>query len=116
MIAATTMAVGMGGISANAAEVSPRYSGPTGYVSFGNGATAGIYRDSTSIFLSTEGNSTTSVVSVKLKSASYTTLGSGLGVTYADSDGYVSHSYTGTGITYVTGYHIADGDSQSTAR
>lgn len=116
LIAATTMAVGVGVLSASAAEITPRYSGPTGYVSFGNGAEAGIYRDSSSIFLSTEGNSSTSVVTVKLKSASYTTLGSGLGVTYADSDGYISHSYSGTGISYCTGYHEADGYSQSTAR
>ena len=116
LIAVTTMAVGASALSASAAEVTPRYSGPTGYVYFGNDAKAGIYRDSTMISLSTEGNSSTSVVTVKLKSASYITLGSGLGVTYADSDGYVSHIYSGTGITYCTGYHVADGYSQSTAR
>lgn len=115
LIAATTMAVGIGALSASAAEVTPLYSGPTGYVSFGNGAQAGIYRDSTSISLSTDGGNS-SYVSVKLTSASYTTISERSGTTYEDTDGYVSHNYSGTGITSAKGYHVAGSSSVSTSR
>lgn len=115
LIATTTMAVGFSVLSVSAAEITPRYSGPTGYVSFGNGATAGIYRDSSSIFLSTDGGNN-SYVSVKLSSASYTTISEKSGTTYDDTDGYVSHSYSGTGITSAKGYHVAGSSSASTSR
>lgn len=115
LIAATTMAVSVGALSASAAEVTPRYSGPTGYVSFGDGAQAGIYRDSTSIFLSTSGGNS-SYVTVKLKSASYITIKEASGITYDDTDGYISHSYSGTGITSCKGYHTTYDGYVTTSR
>lgn len=115
LIAATTMAVSVGALSASAAEVTPRYSGPTGYVSFGNGAQAGIYRDSTSISLSTSGGSS-NFVSVLLYSVSYTTINEKSGTTYEENDGYVSHSYFGTGITSCKGYHETNHGHVTTSR
>ena len=115
VMAVTTLAVGSVGITASASDVSPCYSGPTGYVSFGNGAQAGIYRDSTQISLSTDGGNS-SYVSVKLSSAAYKTLSEKSGTTYDDTDGYVSHSYSGTGITSARGYHVAGSYSVNTSR
>ena len=123
VMAVATMAVGAGSISASAEEIttpeSPviidEYSGPTGYVSFGNGAEAGIYRDSGLVCLSTDGGND-NYVSVKLTSASYTTLSEPSGTTYDDTDGYVSRSYTGSGITSAHGHHCAGNYSVDTAR
>lgn len=117
LMATASLATGIIGMGASAAdvttpaepEITERYAGPTGYISFGNGATAGIYRDENLIFLSTEGRYSNSIVSVKLTSASYRTINEGTGTTYEESDGYVSHSYSGTGITHAEGSHIADG-------
>ncbi len=117
IIAATTLLVGTTGIITSATEITTpessgiieRYSGPTGYVSFGSGATAGIYRDSSLIVLSTSGNSD---VTVMLNTASYKSLSESVGTTYA-SVGGVSHSYTGSGITYSKGYHTANDGNDS---
>lgn len=54
--------------------------------------------------------------SVKLTSASYTTISERSGTTYEDTDGYVSHNYSGTGITSAKGYHVAGSSSVSTSR
>ncbi|MBQ7002816.1 MAG: hypothetical protein IJN57_02445 [Oscillospiraceae bacterium] len=108
-----SLAVGAVGVSASAAEISPRYSGPTGYVSFGDGATAGIYRDSTQINISTKWN-TGSTVYVELTSTSGAAA-SGQKNKYG-YNGYASLNYTGSGFTYATSYHSAGGDSISLAR
>lgn len=117
IMAVASLAISATGVVASAADVTTpvtpeiieRYSGPTGYIPFGNGATAGIYRDESLIFLSTEGRYSNSIVSVELTSASYRTINEGTGTIYEESDGYVSHSYSGTGITHAKGSHIADG-------
>ncbi len=96
-------------------EVVEEYNGPTGYVSFGDGATAGIYRDSSLIFLDTQGGSNNSHVSVKLVTAGYDTIDEEPGTTHAGT-GYVSRNYRGSGIVYATGLHTADGAEQGTAR
>lgn len=124
IMAVASLAISATGVVASAAdvttpvtpEITERYAGPTGYISFGNGATAGIYRDESLIFLSTDGRYSDSIVSVKLSSASFRTLSEGTGTTYESDDGYVSRSYTGTGITHADGWHIADGAEQGSAR
>lgn len=113
VIAVTSLTVGMTGLSTNATAAP--YKAPTGYVSFGKGATAGINRNSTEIVLSTSCPSS-HYVSVKLSSAGYTTISEKSGTTYDDTDGYISHRYTGTGIKSAKGYHKADSYSVTTSR
>ncbi|MDO5558385.1 MAG: hypothetical protein Q4F95_02175 [Oscillospiraceae bacterium] len=110
LLATATMAVGMGGFSANAAVIQRA---PTGYVSFGSGATAGIYRSSTQISISTQWNSG-STVYVELTGTSGASA-SGVKNRYG-YNGYVSLNYTGSGFTYATSYHQAGGSSISLAR
>ncbi len=104
LVAVTTLAVSMVGISANAVEVSPRYSGPTGYIYFGPNGKAGTYVDSRQINLSTSDNSASNVT-VKLTDTAYESLtGDRPGVTYSSTT-YVSLNCQGYGIIYAAGLH-----------
>lgn len=107
IMAVTSLAVGVTGIGASAANdgISPLYQGPMGYVSFGNSARAGIYADSSQINLTTE-DATASNVTVKIIGAGYTSLSENPGITYS-SITYVALNCYGTGIKYVEGHHTA---------
>ncbi len=121
IMAVASLAISATGVVASAADVTTpvtpeiieRYDGPTGYVSFGNGATAGIYRSSTQINISTQWKSG-STVYVKLKSTSGASI-SGRKDKYG-YDGYISLDYTGNGFTYVESYHEAGGESIELSR
>ncbi len=94
-------------------EVVEEYGAPSGYVPFGDGATAGIYRSSTQINISTEWKSG-STVYVELKSTSGASV-SGSKDKYG-YDGYVSLNYTGNGFTHAESYHEAGGYSIELSR
>lgn len=113
LMATASLVTGMVGMSASADEIPHYYSAPTGYVSFGDGATAGIYRSSSQINISTEWNAG-STVYVELTSTSGAAA-SGQKNKYG-YNGYASLNYTGSGFTYATSYHSAGGDSISLAR
>ena len=121
VMAVATFAMGAVGINASAAEITTpevfevieEYSGPTGYVTFGSGATAGIYRDSSQINISTSWNSG-STVYVKLTNTSGAPA-SGTKDKYG-YDGYVSLNFTGSGFTKAYSYHSAGGSSISLSR
>ena len=118
-VAAFTM--GAVGFNASAADVTTpevpeiidEYQGPETDISFGSGAHAYAYAESTYIYLKTTGPSN---VTVKLDVATYVTLGTGLGLTYASSNGSITHTYYGTGITYAHGVHTSGTDSTNTNR
>lgn len=126
IMAVASLTVGTAGMSVNAAELTTdansetveEYSA-TGSVNFGpsNHAKAGIYRDSSQISISTSDSYATSVT-VKLTSATYGTLTSGLGLTYAGTT-YVSHGFYGSSIQSARASHTATENSkvytQSTA-
>ncbi len=116
IMAVVSLAISATGVITSAAdvttpvtpEITERYDGPTSYVSFGNGATAGIYRSSTQINISTEWKSG-STVYVELQSTSGSSV-SGKKDKYG-YNGYVSLDYTGSGFTYAESYHEAGGSS-----
>ena len=87
----------------------------TGYQPFGDGAMAGIDRTSTFGYLSTRGRYSTSPGSLLLKQASYITIDEASGITHAGVN-LISHTYYGTSISYVKGYHTADGYDTETSR
>lgn len=121
VMAVATLTTGAMGISASAADVTTpvgpeiidEYQGPETDISFGSGAHAFAYADSTQINLKTTGPGN---VSIKLERATYVTLGTGLGLTYASSNGTISNKYTGTGITYAHGEHKSGSYTTYTSR
>lgn len=106
-VSLATTAMATAGISANA------YSGPTAYVSFGNNSTAGIYRDSNLISISTS-SSTSSTVYVELTGTSGASA-SGTKNKYG-YNGSVSLSFKGSGFTAAYSYHSAGGYSINLTR
>ena len=78
-----------------------------------NDAHAIAYAESTYIYLKTTGPGN---VTVKLDAATYVTLGSGLGLTYASANGSVEHTFYGTGITYAHCVHTSGDYSTTTSR
>lgn len=121
IMAVASLAISATGVIASAAdvttpvtpEITERYDGTTGYVSFGDGATAGIYRSSTQINISTEWKSG-STVYVELTSTSGASV-SGQKNKYG-YNGYVSLNYTGNGFTHAESYHVAGGNSTNLSR
>lgn len=108
VMAVASLAVGMVGGSISAAEISPRYQGPTGYVYFGpsSHAKAGTYADSSQINLSTN-DAYASRVTIELTDSAYATLTRGeVGLVYASTTS-VSFGYQGTDIRYAAGEHTA---------
>ena len=122
MIAVASLAIGVTGVNASATDVTnpeipeiiDEYSGPMGYVSFGSGAIAGIYRDSTQVNISTSYNSGTTV-RVKLKSTSGS-VATGDQKDKWGYDGYISGNYNGNGFTSATSYHEGAGGSITLTR
>lgn len=114
IMAVASLTVGTTGMNANATELTTDANSDaievysvTGSVNFGpsNHAKAGIYRDSSQISISTSDSYATSVT-VKLTNATYGTLTSGLGLTYAGTT-YVSHGFYGSSVSNARASHTA---------
>lgn len=122
LIATASFTTGVVGVNVSAAEfdtpieseIINEYAGPTAYVQFGNGATAGIYRDSSKIIISTSYNSG-SLVRVKLESTSGS-VASGDDKDKWGYDGYISGNYSGNGFTSCSSYHEGAGGSIGLSR
>lgn len=121
VMAMTSLAISATGVLASATdvtmpatlEVAGTYSVPTGYVYFGKGAKAGIYRDSSQVVISTKWNSGTTVyvelVSTGGASASRVKTKYGY-------DEYASLNFLGSGFTHAESYHEAGGYSANLSR
>ncbi len=122
LMAVASLAVGVTGIGASAAdvttpvfpEITEEYQGPETDIIFGGGAHAKAYADSTQINLTTVAQSSTKSAGVQVIAVTAEKYnGNYLVHTHV---GEVSYNTNGTGIAYVGANHTANGYSQGTAR
>lgn len=117
VMAVASLAVGMTGISASAADDVKnidRYQGPTTDIEFGYGAHAYAYADSTTINVGTKAQNQNIVAGVQIIAVTATTYNGDFLIHY--HIGEVYYNTSGTGITYVKSRHTANGYTQDVSR